>query len=340
MLEVKAPANIKLFGEHAVVYGRLAVATAVDLFARAKSKASGSSALRLVLNDFKASYDFSEEQLTYIYSRYKNKRNINDYIHGNASIPQLMLPFGTIAARLMKEHGMDVLGKEVSIDSEIPIQAGLGSSSAFSTSFTTLLVKESGNGMERDEIVDVARDGDRILHRNDGAGMIDVNASFYGGYVSYKKDKGVSVEDVKGSMNIMIVNTGPKRSTAETVGSVTELHSKRKAYTEKIFDEIEGCSMRGLEALKSMDLNVLGRCMFKDQEMLVKLGVSSPGLDRLVEMAKKEKALGAKLSGGGGGGIGFVLLDKKNQRLADMLKAEGFTVYNSKTGAEGAVEYF
>lgn len=338
-MEVRAPANIKLFGEHAVVYGRLAVATAVDLFASAKSKANGSSTLRVVLNDFKASYDFSEEQLTYIYSKYKNKRNINDYIHGNASVPQLMLPFGTMAARLFKEYGIGVLGKEVSIESEIPIQAGLGSSSAFSTSFTTLLVKESGNGLEKDDVVDVARDGDRILHRNEGAGMIDVNTSFYGGYVSYKKERGVSIEDVKGSMSIMIVNTGPKRSTAETVGSVTELHGKRKAYSERIFDEIERCSTKGLAALKSMDLESLGRCMFKDQEMLAKLGVSSPGLDRLVEIAKKEKALGAKLSGGGGGGIGFILMGKKSSRLAGMLKDEGFKVYDSRTGAGGAIKY-
>ncbi|MDE1823128.1 MAG: mevalonate kinase [Candidatus Micrarchaeota archaeon] len=338
-MEVRAPANVKLFGEHAVVYGKLAVAAAVDLFASAKSSRAGSRALRIVLKDFKSSYEFSGEQLTYIYTRYKNKRNINEYIHGNAAVPQLMLPFGTIAARLQNEYGANVLGKEISIESEIPIQAGLGSSSAFSTSFTVLLVKESGIRMDEGKVVDVARDGDRILHRNEGAGMIDVNASFYGGYVSYKKERGVQRERIGKSLNVMIVNTGPKKSTAETVGSVAELYKKRKKYADRIFEEIDDCSSKGLEALKSMDLESLGKLMFRDQELLVKLGVSSPSLDRLVEIAKKGKALGAKLSGGGGGGIGVILMERKDPKFTKRLVDEGFTVYDSRTGVDGAVKY-
>jgi mevalonate kinase len=55
--------------------------------------------------------------------------------------------------------------------------------------------------------------------------------------------------------------------------------------------------------------------MFENHRWLQALGVSSAGLDRLVEAAHTAGALGAKLSGGGRGGNAIALVEAATEAL-------------------------
>jgi len=84
-----------------------------------------------------------------------------------------------------------------------------------------------------------------------------------------------------------------------------------------------------------------GELMYRNHELLKKLGVSSEGLDKAVEKARTYGMLGgAKLSGGGGGGIAIVLADEGKESL-DFFKEMGFEVrkvsidYNGAKGLGG-----
>ncbi|MDE1859494.1 MAG: mevalonate kinase [Candidatus Micrarchaeota archaeon] len=327
-----------MLGEHAVVYGRLAIAMGIKLYAKARVSKTKSKTLAIDIPQLNIKGRFGKEELEQLYSSYKSKRDIADYL-AKQHIDQNVLPFATIAARMLGEFKIDPTGNKVSMHSDIPIQKGLASSAALSTVFVVGLLKSTRSRLEDSQIIDLSRDGDRVIHLNENAGRIDVSTAFYGGYTTFSSANGAKREDIQTAINLLIIDTGPKKSTAHTVGHVAELYKNDKATTEKILDQIDECSVKGLDALKRKDLRALGKCMYDDQMLLEKLGVSSESLEKAVDAAKKCGAYGAKLSGGGGGGIAIALVRGKKERLLSDLNSCGFTVLNSKVSFIGAKSF-
>lgn len=337
---VKAPGVIKLTGEHAVVYGKLSLAAAIRLYASVEVKPGKLGELSISLPQFNVSAQLGEEKLSDIRAKYAAKKDWASFISEieNLDIDAHALPYAAIAARLSAEFGIAVLGLDVQITSEIPPQSGCASSAACSTAFTVALASNSKAHLPDETLIDVARDGERVVHKSPGAGKIDVSTSYYGGYVSYSQQTGARHESITSSPRLVLVNTGPKKSTAETVGHVAEMYKKQKEHVESILEKINMCSSSALSALRSGDMPALGKCMFEDQALLKDLGVSSDGLDRAVEIAKSNGAYGAKLSGGGGGGIAIVLPGEPDTATT-ALKDAGFDLFDAKVALDGAASY-
>ncbi len=333
---VDAPGVIKGFGEHAVVYGRTAIAVAIDIYATASVSAESGETMELRLLDFEESARFSLSELRHIYEEYRSRTSIEEYIKNSSRIDAHALPYAVVAARLVNETGMERLPSVVEIHSEIPMQSGCASSAACSTAFAVALARFSGVRPEDHKMVDIAREGERIVHRSEGAGKVDVIASYYGGYVS-TADGGKRVP-IEVRLNMVLVDTGPKKSTAETVGNVRRLYQQDREATEKRLEEIERCAVEGLKALASGDLVKGGEYMYRDHEILRELGVSSEGLDKAVGIAKKNGAYGAKLSGGGGGGIAVVLCRETGGMVKAMEEA-GFKAYVAEVSLSGARDF-
>lgn len=337
-MEVRAPAVIKLLGEHAVVYGKMSLAVAINLFSKAKVSEGKTESFTIELKDFSKMFEFSEEEMRKIYADYKNRGDIGSYVNSHSAQYAEALPYVTIASRLLAEYGAKVAGIGISIESEIPVQKGLASSAACSTAFAVALLSYSRIRLSDAEIIEVARDGDRVIHKNEGAGKIDVNTSFYGGLISYSSESGARKERLGEGINLLLIDTGPKKSTAETVGHVAELYNAERENTEKLLDGIDRCSREGIEALGKNDIKGFGSCMFRDHELLRQLGVSSDGLDRVVGYAKEAKAYGAKLSGGGGGGLA-IAVDNNSHSLENLLASKSFNVSKASVSSVGASSY-
>ncbi len=335
---VKAPGVVKLLGEHAVVYGRLAVAIGINLYAKANVSKTKSKVLAIDAADFQANGSFDRESLEKIYDSYKSKKSIDDYA-ASQNIPKHLLPFATIASRLLREANLEPTGLKVTLHSGIPLQKGLASSAALCTAFTVALVKAAGANLSDEMIIDIARDGDRIIHKNENAGRIDVSTSFYGGYTTFSTATGAKKQDISKKLRLLVVDTGPKRSTAEPVGHVAQLYQSDRDNVSALFDRINQCALDGIEAIKSSRLKKLGKYMYEDQELLRMLGVSNDALDRAVLIAKDAKAYGAKLSGGGGGGIAIILCGKNKEAIASRLREEKFDVIPISMSAKGAKDY-
>jgi mevalonate kinase len=309
---------------------------AVDMYATAMVHDTDSEEIDIILEDFDGiSASFDKKALSSIYSSYKNKKSIRDYID-QSNINEHILPYATIASRLANEFGLKVTGKVVRITSKVPLQVGCASSASCSTAFTVALLRSVGKRLEDSVVIDVARDGERVVHKSEGAGRIDVIPSYFGGYTSTKD--GGRREPIDVQLNMVLINTGPKKSTAETVGNVRKLYEKDREGTEKKLEEIEECAIKGLKALAKGDLVEGGKYMYRDQELLKELGVSSKGLDKVVELAKKNGAYGAKLSGGGGGGMA-VAICKDPEALIKVMEENGFKSYVAKVALKGAKEY-
>ena len=333
---VKAPGVIKLLGEHAVVYGKLSIAAAVNVYVQVSLKKVKNPRLTIKLADLKKSAKFSEEELSELYKTYTTKESPSSYVAQNSTIEKDMLPYATIAARLQKEFEISVIGYSINIKSKIPEQSGLASSASCYTAFTVALAKANATDILDEQLVDAARDGERVSHLNIGAGAIDVNTTFYGGYVSFSKEQGARKESFGITPKFLLINTGPKKPTAETVGNVSRLYKEDRKGTEAKLNGIEKCSLEGINALKEGNLRQLGRLMLEDQELLRQLGVSSVGLDKAVSIAMSNGALGAKLSGGGGGGIAVALVEDYGKGLVSSMESEGFKCMKVRITEEGA----
>ncbi|HUB92440.1 MAG TPA: mevalonate kinase [Candidatus Saccharimonadales bacterium] len=335
--EVRAPGVVKLFGEHAVVYGKLSVAAAVGMYATVSVEETKGTELRIALLDFSGfAVALDKRRLGLLYRRYKNRKSLEEYITANSDIDPRLLPYATIAARLSKESGVDVLGRDVKITSEIPRQSGCASSAACSAAFTVAILSSAGESLGDKTAIDIARDGERVVHKSDGAGRIDVTTSYYGGYVSTAG--GGRREEIGTRMNMVLIDTGPKKSTAETVGNVRKKYEAERDKTEGILNEIDKCAVEGLKALAEGDLREVGRLMYEDQELLRKLGVSSEGLDKAVGIAMENGAYGAKLSGGGGGGIAIAIC-RNSKELIGIMEGSGFKAYGASIALKGARSY-
>lgn len=363
----KAPGVVKLFGEHAVVYGKLAVAMAVGLYSTATVSDSEGGSLEIELADLNGSSGngnfrnmlyrcescatqqkgktaaFSKGMLLSLWDSYSTSKDIGEFAHRSESIDPDILPYAVIAARLSKEHDLPLCSMHVKIRSDIPFQKGLASSAACSTAFTVAVLKAAGARLPDDETIDVAREGERIVHRNMNAGAIDTSTAYFGGVVSYSAAGGARHEEgIAPGFSMLLVDTGPKRSTAEMVGSVRSFCESNAEEGAEILDKIEKCSMGGLEALRKNDVARLGALMYENHELLKRLHVSSNGLDTAVRMARENGASGAKLSGGGGGGIMIVVCGNDGNRLgsiASAMEQYGFGVLGTAAATDGGRDY-
>ncbi len=337
MIKVSAPAVIKFFGEHAVVYGKKSVAVAISIYSTTIAERSYSQNLSINLKNFNLNINCSKNELYDIYKSYKNN-NLNDFIIKNKKIDFKILPCVTISAIIQSRYKTDLSGIHLSLKSDIPIGKGLASSASLSASFTGALLKILKIKMDDTEFIELVRTGDKIIHRNENAGRIDVPTTYYGQCVSFSKESGYTKEDYSLSINILLINTGSKKSTAEMVMYVANMYNSNKQKIELILDNIHQCAINGLSALKSGDINELGKQMYLNQAYLIQLGVSTDKLNRAVDISKSYGAYGAKLSGGGGGGLAFALT-KKNKKLETELIKEGFDVINTTISKFGCFKY-
>ncbi len=334
---VMAPGVVKLLGEHAVVYGRLSLAVGINIYAKASVHRARAGFFEIEMPELKIDTALTRDDIDALYKSYKSKKSMSGYVKPRKT--ERALPFATIAARLFNEFGIDPIGKRIRLVSGIPVQKGLASSAALSTAFTVALVRSSKTKLKDSDIIDVARDGERVIHLNENAGRIDVSTSFYGGITAFSTESGAKKEKVDVDLDLLVIDTGPKKSTAETVGHVALLYKKNRRNTSAIFDRIHGISERGLDAIRNADIDLLGNLMYDNHELLKKLGVSSKGLDLAVKTAREHGARGAKLSGGGGGGIAIALLGRNKKQVTSVLKRQGFKVLRIKVSKTGARDY-
>ncbi|RLI32111.1 mevalonate kinase, partial [Candidatus Bathyarchaeota archaeon] len=137
----------------------------------------------------------------------------------------------------------------------------------------------------------------------------DNTIATYGGGLIYERGKSMERLESLREIPLVIGNTGRSRSTGELVGRVRRLREKYRTLVDPIIDAIAHIARLGREALLEGDLWRMGELMRMNHGLLWALGVSSPELDRLVNAALEAGALGAKLTGAGGGGCMIALAE-------------------------------
>jgi len=226
-------------------------------------------------------------------------------------------------------------GLTLRIRSSIPQSVGLGSSasvSVASAAATSLLLKGK---LDLELIRRAAHLGESLVHYRPSG--IDTTIATYGGGGIYTRSEGFRSMSLNLD-EILIINTGKARRTGDLVRRVKEFRDAHGEEFEKILEDAEGIIWEAVDALKARDLELIGSLMLRNQELLRRVGVSSKEIEEVIELCMRFGALGAKLTGAGGGGcVIAVAEDEKIPQLMEALDRR-FEVMRCELMAEGVRE--
>ena len=130
--------------------------------------------------------------------------------------------------------------------------------------------------------------------------------------------------NIRQPLHLVIGMTHAEGLTAKTVGNVREARERNPRLYEKIFDDIDALVLQAVSAIQDNDFGTLGELMNVCQGLLNALQVSTPELERLIGIARGAGALGAKLTGGGGGGAMVALCDGDTATVQQAIERQGF----------------
>jgi mevalonate kinase len=248
---------------------------------------------------------------------------------------RLLEPLRLAARDALDYVGNRSSGASVNVSCEIPVGAGLGSSAATTVAIIAAVSQASGTRLEKKEIFKIAFGPESYLHGKPSG--VDQATCTYGGIIRFSKPDKVKELRLKTIPRLVVCDTGIHRSTRGLVGAVV----RRSKVHSKLFHghvkEVSQISESAARALKEGNDEELGALMNRNQELLEQIGVSHPKLNHFVNIARRNGALGAKLTGAGGGGCMVALCEGESGmiRVAKVLRRQGGTPYKISLDRSG-----
>ncbi|MEM0118643.1 MAG: mevalonate kinase [Conexivisphaerales archaeon] len=268
----RAPGKAILLGEHFVVHGGSALAVALDRGVTAKAEMSADNRISSVRN--------GDQKLT-------------SSIEGAEGF---LAPAAASLRKFMEDYRVN--GISVSISSEIPEGAGLGSSAASSVAAIAAASALFGINLSRRKLYEYSMFAERIVHGRPSG--IDSFVSVNGGLVFMKKRTRKKVECRP--FRLMVAYSGMTRSTGEMIARVDEYRKREPKSFRNLMRALNALVPDVVSALQSGELAILAAAMNFNHEALKIIGVSNQKLDLMVRRAREDGFAGAKLTGAGGGG--------------------------------------
>jgi len=281
-----APGKIILFGEHAVVYGRPALAVPVtQVLATATVSENSRGGIMIEAPNISLSADLSSLSADH--------------------------PLGAVINSVFSTLNItNPPACTVYLQSTIPVASGLGSGAAVSVAIIRALSAFLGQPLPDETVNSLAFEVEKLYHGTPSG--IDNTVVTYSKPVYFILRKPIKTFHVGAPFTIMIGGTGISAPTKESVGTVRKLWQADKPRWEKVFTRVGEIVWNARQAIERGDIAELGKLMDANHALLQEMTVSCVELDDLVEAARKSGALGAKLSGGGRGGNMIALVDKDN----------------------------
>lgn len=307
-----APGKIILFGEHAVVYHRPAIAVPVHHL---------QTKVYLTANPTAPSGQV--------------KIHAPD-IGLNATLAELpdQHPF-SLLFKLIRQHFRitRIPAVHIKIKSDIPIASGLGSGTAVSVALIRGIAQFLAAEINDQDVSDIAYEVEKIYHGTPSG--IDNTVISYEQPVYYVKGEKPVLVAVPRVMQFAIGISGVRSKTSKAVAQVRDFREREEEFVESLFDEIGEISFKARKVLEEGSLQELGSLMNSNHLLLERLGVSNKVLNTLVNAACASGALGAKLSGAGLGGNVIALVTQSTAAPVQqaLLEAGAVFVYLTKLHA-------
>ncbi|MCL4395080.1 MAG: mevalonate kinase [Chloroflexi bacterium] len=291
-----APGKVILFGEHAVVYARPAVA--VPVF-----QVRAQAAVRRLVGRVQIDAADIGQNLDLQHAAGDN-------------------PIAAIIHKTCARLGVAPADLRVQVRSTIPVARGLGSGAAVSVAVARALAGYYAIELSNEEISGLAYQVE-LLHHGTPSG-IDNTVIARGEPVYFIKGRPIESFRVARPFVVVIADTGVAAPTKVAVGDVRRAWENDTERFERLFDQIGAIASEGRTAIERGDVDALGPLMNANQALAREIGVSSPKIEALVDAARAAGAAGAKLSGAGRGGNVIALVNEGNrERVEEALKNAG-----------------
>lgn len=301
MTSASAPGKVILFGEHAVVYGRPAIAIPV-------TQVRATASITPLPEEDQGQICIEAPDIDFSSWMHETSRD-----HPLRQVIRLSL-----VAMQQKEFP----ALRIQIKSSIPIAAGLGSSAAISVAIVRVLGKYFNQPLPANQQSDIAFQVEKIQHGS--ASGIDNTVVAFEQPVIFTKGEVPQPFQPGAAINLLIADTGIASKTSQTVSQVKKKRAAETTYVESIFDQIAELTELAKRAIISGQIMVVGPLMNQSHVLLQALGVSSPELDLLVQAARDAGAFGSKLSGAGQGGNMIALAtEDKLMTISEALTKSG-----------------
>ncbi|MHA1734577.1 MAG: mevalonate kinase [Promethearchaeota archaeon] len=290
LVETSAPGKVILLGEHAVVYGAPAIAGAISLrstCAVARDR-PGEGDLVLELADYNERLRL--DPLIEERGEYESFKGVVQFLR-----------------TMQEQFELDFAGVTVSLQSELPRAMGLGSSASILTALAGGLDEFFHLGLDTAEINELVLQGETVYHASPSG--IDNTLCVHGGMLYYERGE-IYPLPVPDGVQLLVVKSGVPRRTSKMVERVRVFKGREPAAFSGILTSIVRLVEKAKTSIENDDVESLGRAMYDNHRLLKRWGVSHPRLDQIVEVCREGGALGAKLTGGGGGGCAIALCDE------------------------------
>lgn len=314
-VEISTPGKLMLFGEHAVVYGRPCIVTAVDQRIKVAIEEMGNQSV--ILNA-------PEVQIENLDLKLKNN-DLNQIPKGAKFIAAALNNF---CAEYHLEKGLKIVTK-----SDFSSKFGFGSSSAVTVGVIKGLAEIKKVKLSNKQLFELAYKS--VLDVQGVGSGFDLAAAIWGGTL-YFVTGGKQIKPLRvNNLPLVVGYTGIKADTATWVRFVAERKVKFPVLVNDIFDTMEKLVELARKALENEDWDSLGELMDINQGLLESLGVSTLKLTELIHTSRLSGAWGSKLSGAGGGDCMLALTDKAKTVEKAIIEKGGQIIY-AKTNAQGA----
>ena len=303
--------KIILLGEHAVVYGRHAIATPVPLAIQAHVQRGGNG-VQLIIPRW----------------------GVEQRLHRNA---EKQHSFEKSLAMIFRTLGLERESMRVEIFPNVPRAMGLGGSAAIAVATIRALDRCFELGLDDERVNALAFECEKIAHGTPSG--IDNTLSVYGQTMLFRAGESPKREiiDIEKPVQLVVGISGIESLTAATVARVRKAREAYPELYDKIFDQIDSLVLEGVDALRENRLETLGELMNVCQGLLNAMQVSSWELEEMIQIARRSGALGAKLTGGGGGGSIIALCPPEPggaEQIETGLREAGYQAMQVTVGGE------
>jgi mevalonate kinase len=291
-----------LLGEHFVVYGLPAIASAISDYTLAEVE-EGESGMTLI-DDRPA-------------------------VEGYKDVKQGEISRGIELILNFMKIDVNKTPLKITLSGNLECASGIGASAALASSIARALSKHFNLGLNDDQINEIAYEGEKGSAGTPSG--VDNTCSTYGGMLIFEKNLAggpnkIQRIEISKPLEIVMANTGITQETKEVVADVRKEKEKDPQRYDIIFNEYKKIFDEANISLKKGNIKNIGKLMDRNQELLRQINVSCPEVENIVSIAKKNGALGAKLTGTGRGGLVICLSpdSKTTEKITKAIENEGF----------------
>ena len=327
-----APGKLILSGEHAVVYGKPAIALAIDRFTHTTISRNNIRGVGFNFIDLNLKVFTTIRRLVRLMHRLTEKHK--EFIHHRCQVSEILQkPYELaqfVSILVLKQFNVILdRGIDISVQSSIPIGCGMGSSAATTVSMIHAIAHYFHLPINPKFFLKLALEAERLQHGYSSG--LDLHVSYYGGCIYFQQ--GNVLKRTLPDIPMFLVQTGtPLTSTGQCVS-----HAANTFKTSDIADDFAAVTEAIDDALRNGSMKSMQYGIRANQHLLETIGVVPAKVSEFIR-AIEQLGGAAKICGAGavaGNNAGSVLL-VIDQPPIELLEQYGYSFTPIKKDVPGA----